>query len=173
MGIVSKKSEHQLVESITNSVIEPGDDETIGKLVNVHEQLCLQNKLDEASVIAEMSTGLAALFSPGRDLESWQQLQDHEAVLIEGAVVTKTAAEIVMAGVAKKSTRFRNKLLTGTPMSGPVGEDLIPLEPPAIGDPDRVLEDSLRDLHRGAGLSGPVRKWWRCERQQQKDRANR
>ena len=54
LDIDSKKSEHQLVESITNSMIEPGDDETIGKLVNVHEQLCLQNKLDEASVIAEI-----------------------------------------------------------------------------------------------------------------------
>ena len=154
LDIDSKKSEHQLVESITNSMIEPGDDETIGKLVNVHEQLCLQNKLDEASVIAEIVDLVLPLCFP-RDVISraWQQLQDHEAVLIEGAVVTKTAAEIVMAGVAKKSTRFSNKLLTGTPMSGPVGENLIPLEPPAIGDPDRVLEDTLRDLHRGAGLS--------------------
>ena len=96
---------------------------------------------------------LAALFSPGRDLEGvWQQLQDHEAVLIEGAVITKTAAEIVRRGVAQKSTRFSNKLLTSTPMSWDRwGENLIPLEPPAIGDPDRVLEDTLRDLHRGAG----------------------
>jgi SEFIR domain len=153
LDIDSKKSEHQLIESITNSVIEPGDDETIGKLVNVHEQLCLQNKLDEASVIAEIVDLVLPLCFP-RDVISraWQQLQDHEAVLIEGAVITKTAAEIVMAGVARKSPSFE-KPLTFTPSSGPVGKNLIPLEPPAIGDPHRVLEDTLRDLHRGAGLS--------------------
>ena len=49
-----KSPSMQLVESIANSMIEPRDDKTIGKLVNVHKQLCLQNKLDEASVIAEI-----------------------------------------------------------------------------------------------------------------------
>ena len=94
-------------------MIEPGDDETIGKLVNVHEQLCLQNKLDEASVIAEIVDLVLPLRFPLLDVISraWQQLQDHEAVLIEGAVVTRTAAEIVMAGVARKSPRFSNKPL--------------------------------------------------------------
>ena len=109
------------------SMIEPGDDETIGKLVNVHEQLCLQNKLDEASVIAEI-VDLVLPFCFPRDVISraWQQLQDHEAVLIEGAVVTRTAAEIVMAGVAQKSTSFSNKTLTGTPMSGTGGRESDP-----------------------------------------------
>ena len=69
-------------------------------------------------------------------------------MLIEGAVVTRTAAEIVMAGVAKKSPfeKLSQRCPTG-------GRNLIPLEPPAnTRSEHRVLEDTLRDLHRGAGL---------------------
>ena len=111
LDIDSKKSEHQLVESITNSMIEPGDDETIGKLVNVHEQLCLQNKLDEASVIAEIVDLVLPLCFP-RDVISraWQQLQDHEAVLIEGAVVTKTPRRLSWRASPRKARALATSL---------------------------------------------------------------
>ena len=152
LEIVSKKSEQQLVESITSSVIEPQVD-TIGSLFYVHKQLRDQNKLDEESHIAEIIDLVLPLQFP-RDVISRAllQLQHYEAVLIENAVVTRTGAEIVMAGVSKKSPSFAEKPFTGGPIPQPVGKDLIQFESPAIGDPDQ-LEDFVRDLYRASGYS--------------------
>jgi len=152
LDIDSKKSEHQLVESITSSVIEPQVD-TIGSLFYVHKQLRDQNKLDEESHIAEIIDLVLPLQFP-RDVISRAllRLQHYEAVLIENAVVTRTGAEIVMAGVSKKSPSFAEKPFTGGPIPQPVGKDLIQFESPAIGDPDQ-LEDFVRDLYRASGYS--------------------
>jgi hypothetical protein len=148
-----RSSEQQFVESITDYMIEPPDDQTIGRLLIVHEQLCDQNKMDEASSIAEVVDLVLPLHFPREVISrAWQQLQDHEAVLIEGAVVTKTAAEIVMAGIARKSTSFTDTSPSGTLVSEPVGRNLIPLEDPAIGDPERPWEETLSHLHQAAGL---------------------
>ena len=145
--------EDRFVEEISGFVVQPRDD-TIADLVSVHEQLSDQNKPEEASRIAEIIDLVLPLYFP-RDVisKAWQQLQDHEAVLIESSVATKTAAEIVMAGVARKSTAFRRQPLWGAGMQDPVGENLVPLEPPAIGDPEQLLEDTLLDLHRASGFS--------------------
>ncbi len=69
------------------------------------------------------------------------QLQGHEAVLIQNSVARKAGAEILVAGLYRKPTRFKNS------SDEPTGEQLVAFESVPIGDPDQNEEVALRELH--------------------------
>jgi hypothetical protein len=60
--------------------------------------------------------------------------------LIRSSVARKAGAEILVAGLFKKSTRW------ATSSSEPTGEQLVGFEAVPIGDPDQSVDSALHDL---------------------------
>jgi hypothetical protein len=120
----------------------------IPRFIRLHGELCNENSDRLADRIAECVDWILPLyFSPEAIRNAWRQLQIQKAVLIEGAVATKTGAEVVMSHLDEQHPSFMQDS-----ESIPRGRTSVPFESPAIGDPSlnvRVLE-ILEDLARGA-----------------------
>lgn len=136
-------SGRDLSEHLASFLAGRRDVEHVGVLVSrVFCLLCGQGKEAEAKIIGDVVDLMLPLCLP-RDVlgQAWGQLQGHGAVLIQGSVARKTGAEILVAGLFKKPTRW------GTSSTEPTGEQLVGFEDVPIGDPDQNEESALRDLY--------------------------
>jgi Effector-associated domain 1 len=131
-----------LSEYLATFLTERRDIEHIGLLVSrVFDLLRKRGKKAEAQIIENVVDLMLPLCIP-RDIlsEAWVQLKDHGAVLIRSSVARKAGAEILVAGLFKKSTRW------ATSSSEPTGEQLVGFEAVPIGDPDQSVDSALHDL---------------------------
>jgi len=131
-----------LSEHITDFLTARRDRTDLGRLVSVFKQLYEGGKKQEAHRIGEIVDLMLPLCLPPDILsEAWRQLQDHGAVLIRNAVARKTGAEILVAGLYQKPTKFKKC------SAEPTGEQLVPFERVTIGDPLRNVEPALREIY--------------------------
>jgi len=143
LGAGVSSSNRDLSEHLAAYLTERNNFEHCGLLVwRVFDLLCKRGKKEQAQLIGAVVDLLLPLCLP-RDIlsEAWRQLQDHGAVLIQNSVARKAGAEILVAGLFKKPTRFRGS------SPEPTGEQLVGFEDVPIGDPDLNEESALRELH--------------------------
>ncbi|MFI5457388.1 MAG: hypothetical protein ACHRXM_18240 [Isosphaerales bacterium] len=143
LGAGGPSSGKDLSEYLATFLTERRDVEHVGLLVaRVFGLLCNRGKKAEAQIIGDVVDLMLPLCLP-RDIlsEAWAQLQNHGAVLIQSSVARKTGAEILVAGLFKKPTRW------GISSPEPTGEQLVEFEDVPIGDPDQNEESALRDLY--------------------------
>jgi hypothetical protein len=143
VGAGSPSSGQDLSEHLASLLTEWRDIEHVGLLVwRVFDLLCSRGKKAEAQIIGDVVDLMLPLCLP-RDVlsEAWKQLQDHGAVLIQSSVARKAGAEILVAGLYRKATRW------AISSPEPAGEHLVGFEEVPIGDPDQSEEVALRDLY--------------------------
>ena len=109
LGAGVPSSNKDLSEHIAAFLTEQNNFEHCGLLVwRVFDLLCKRGKKEQAQIIGEVVDLMLPLCLPREILsEAWRQLQDHGAVLIQNSVARKAGAEILVAGLFKKPTRFR------------------------------------------------------------------
>ncbi len=143
LGAGDSSSGKELSEYLATFLADRRDIEHVGLLVSrVFDLLCKRRKKAEAQIIGNVVDLMLPLCIP-RDIlsEAWVQLKDHGAVLIRSSVARKAGAEMLVAGLFKKSTRW------GTSSPEPTGEQLVGFEDVPIGDPDQNVESALHDLY--------------------------
>jgi len=143
LGAGVPSSDDDLSEHLADFLTEQRNDEHCGLLVwRVFDLLRRQGKKEQSQIIEEIVDRMLPLWLPREILsEAWRQLKDHGAVLIQNSVARKAGAEILVAGLFKKPTRFRSS------SPEPTGEQLVGFEDVPIGDPDLNVESALRELY--------------------------
>jgi hypothetical protein len=141
-----------LRKQIIDHLVDAQDEKAIGKVIGFLRELYGEGLDRVAKQFKDCVLQILHLYFPREPFSRVRhQHEVQKAALIEGAVATVMAVELVMSRLDGELPSY---MLNQDKRPIPRGEHYIPLEAPAIGDPsseDEVLE-MLEDLAKGAGV---------------------